>query len=795
MSKHYRVIPLIVVLAVYILINSAFLLLKATDVRASADESATSGTVISKAINNGESHTEVFGVQVAACLKESGARKLAENLRKKGYYPDIYKFEDKKGRLWNIVLIGVYDRISEARRIAKLYEEEEKANSIVKSFDTLFHTSQAIAKKTEKNNPGPEKKKNYSSKAEKAYSVQVAACKREESARNVVQRLEKRGYSPAVYSLEDSKERTWFLVLLGAYDTVTEANGRADEYREAEKAEALVRTFDPEVLKRLMAKTPLKVMPVVSEPVEEVKIPVEELSEDSATEIPDDVVENEVTEVAELEVAEVPEDEETFTEEDIEEEGMEEAQEADYEGEEDSEFDEESEYDEEEMEEEEVELSYSGYIEFENYFNTYSDQDFDDANKKNEIRNRLEVKYGTEDVYLFTATDIYFFPTFMDDDIGKDYHYSDESEISRNLRISGRNSELRFNELYINYSEGNMRLRAGNQIYGWGTADVNNPTSYFNVFDLRELIFRDDDERWGGVPSVSSMLFLGGYTLETVFVPVHTPVIMSPKGNFWSIDYLDTSYPVIFGKTHGLDVEPENFGFGTRLSTSIKGVDVSLSGYRGPDREPVYLPTRTVLIPDEPIALLLEPKYYTISMIGADVTTTLFDDFVVQAEAAYSPDKRSFVEQDITDYQNIDLPFEVEKSEYYSYAVGFNYFIPLGKLIEDHEGDTVFTFDWFQSTYRKSEIYPPFLTDILTCRFEDSYYNSQVKLKVTGMFETKHGGFIFWPELTYDFLNGLSIYLSYAGISGEGGSNWTDNSILYYFTDDDIIIWRIRYEY
>ncbi|MEA3471151.1 MAG: SPOR domain-containing protein [Thermodesulfobacteriota bacterium] len=766
MNRYHRAIFPAVLLASFLFISSELILSVPSDVNASTGNSISS-------LSQDIPHT-VYGVQVAACLKESCAREMAENLGKKGYYPDIYKFEDKEGRLWNIILLGVYDQISEAQRIAKLYEEKEKATSIVKSLGPLIPISKTMAEKVEENKPGPDKKENY--------SVQVAACIKKESARNVVKRLESRGYSPAIYLLENFKGRTWFLVLLGIYDSATEAKVRADEFREKESSEALVRAFDPEVLKRLMTDIPLKVVPPVSVPDEEVILPVEELSEVSAPEIPDDAVESEKTEVAELEIAEEFEDEETVAEEDIEEEGMGEAEE-------------ESEFDEAEMEEEEVELSYSGYIEFENYFNTYSDQDFGDANKKNEIRNRLEVKYGTEDAYIFTVSDIYFFPTFIDDDIGKDYHYSEESEISRNLRISNRNSELRFDELYINYSEGNLRLRVGNQIYGWGTADVYNPTSYFNALDVRELIFRDDDERWGGVPSVSSMLFLDAFTLETVFVPVHTPSVMSPKGNFWSIDYLDTSYPIIFGKTHGLDVEPENFGFGARLSASIKGVDISLSGYRGPDKEPVFLPTRTVLIPDEPISLLLEPQYYTISMIGADASTILFDDFVVQIEAAYSPDKRGFIEQDIKDYQNIDLPFEVEKSEYYSYAVGFNYFVPLNKLLGEHEGESVFTFDWFQSKFRKSEIYPPFFTDILTCRFEDSYYNGQVKFKVNAMFETKHGGVIFWPELTYDFLNGLSVYLSYAGISGERGSSWTDNSILYYFTDNDIIIWRIRYEY
>ncbi len=83
----------------------------------------------------------------------------------------------------------------------------------------------------------------------------------------------------------------------------------------------------------------------------------------------------------------------------------------------------------------------------------------------------------------------------------------------------------------------------------------------------------------------------------------------------------------------------------------------------------------------------------------------------------------------------------------------------------------------------------------MTCRYEDSYYDSRIKVKVTGIFEMKNGGTIFWPEVGYDFQNGFSAYLSYADISADEGSSWEDNSLFYYFRDDDIVIWRMRYEY
>lgn len=441
-----------------------------------------------------------------------------------------------------------------------------------------------------------------------------------------------------------------------------------------------------------------------------------------------------------------------------------------------------------------AELTYSGFIEFQSFFNTGTGQNFKDANKKNEIRNRLEIKYGTEDVFLFAVSNLYLFQTYLNKDAKENYVYSKEREVSRNLRISSNEGELRFDELYLNYGAEDFRLRVGNQIYGWGTADAFNPTSYFNPSDMRELIFRDDDENKAGVPSISGMFFLGEYTLEAVFVPVHIPTIMAPDGNFWSFTINEgLPCPITFDEPQELDADIGNCGYGARLSTSSGGVDISVSGYHGPDKDPVFLPYKMVgVLPD--VAILVKPQSYVVNMFGVDLSATL-GDFVVQFEAVYSPDKMGIVEQSITNLAGLTLPFEVERSSYISYATGFNYFIPLDRLLDGHEGESVFTFEWFQSRYLGSSLQPPSFTDIITCKFEDSYFDGHITMATKGIFETRHGGKIFWPEIGYDFQNGLSLKLSYAGIWGEGGSTLENTSIFHYFKDNDIVMGTVRYEY
>jgi len=441
-----------------------------------------------------------------------------------------------------------------------------------------------------------------------------------------------------------------------------------------------------------------------------------------------------------------------------------------------------------------LEFSCNGFIEFESFINTGTGQSFKDKNEKNEIRNRLQLKYGTEGLFLFSVSNVYLFQTYLNKRADDHYRYARDQQVSRNLRLSSQEAEISFDELYLNYSGERFRLRAGNQIYGWGTADAFNPTSYFNPSDMREMLFRDDDENKAGVPSLSGMFFLGDYTLEAVFVPVHIPPIMAPEGNFWALTIDSFFLPVVTDDPERLGVDIDHVAYGARLSTSREGVDISVSGYRGPDRNQIFLPYRILRQGTTPVSLELSPRSSVVTMLGFDLSAAL-GDFVVQLEAAYSPDKAGIVEQRIATLTDLNLPFETDRAHYISYATGFNYFVPLNRLIEGHTGDTVLTVEWFQGRYLEGGLYASPMTDIVSCKLEDSYFDGRVKMTVKGIFETKHGGKVFWPEFGYDFQNGWLIELGYAAIRGDRGSSWENDSIFYYFKDNDVLMAKVRYRY
>ncbi|HOP64225.1 MAG TPA: hypothetical protein PK358_07075 [Spirochaetota bacterium] len=427
-------------------------------------------------------------------------------------------------------------------------------------------------------------------------------------------------------------------------------------------------------------------------------------------------------------------------------------------------------------------LDITGFVENENIISTYTEQESAEISKKNEIRNNLKIRYGTEYFYLKIVSDQYVTAA----PVNEEYRYSDSLSLGRNGRVSGEFYEINPRELYFNASFSRFRVRAGNQIYGWGTADVFNPTSYFNPYDLRELVFKDDNELKSGVPSLSTLVFLGDCTLELVYVPVHIPSLFAEQDDYWAFHYREGPFPVYVKNSEGMELSPGNSGYGARFGGTFSGIDSSVSGYYGPDRDPLLRPYRTVVEPNEPVSIEVVPEYYKTLYVGGDISMK-FDRFTVQGEVSFSPNKKAVVDQSYT--IDMDLPFVVTETKALSYSAGFNYYIPVSQFIKGHEGTAVFTAEWMQTVYYKEGLMKPFLTDILSCRVEDAYLGDRLKPSVTVVYDTAKKGLAVMPKVKWDFQNGFSVDVSYCYIRGR------DGSVIGYFRDNDFISLRGRYAF
>jgi general secretion pathway protein A len=84
------------------------------------------------------SSTELtHSIQVGAFLNLDNAQKLVDQLKAKGYLPDIFSAKDSQGRLWHTVRIGDYRSKKEARDRADKFSELEKIETAVRPFGQL----------------------------------------------------------------------------------------------------------------------------------------------------------------------------------------------------------------------------------------------------------------------------------------------------------------------------------------------------------------------------------------------------------------------------------------------------------------------------------------------------------------------------------------------------------------------------------------------------------------------------------------------------------------------------------
>ena len=432
-----------------------------------------------------------------------------------------------------------------------------------------------------------------------------------------------------------------------------------------------------------------------------------------------------------------------------------------------------------------------GLIEFESFINTDPDQQSSEAEKKSEVRGSLKLRQGNDRFHLFCRSDFYLYTPFNGDE---NYHYSRESKIFRSFKYASDNTEVTFNELYMNFGTEKFRIRMGNQIFGWGTGDAFNPTSYFNPTDMREMFFKDDDQLKQGVPAISGMFFGNNFTLETVVVPLHTPGHIATGNDYWSLNLDNYTIPLILNEPEQLEATASNVGTGARATTTIGPGDFSLSVYHGPDKDPAYQATETLLSDNNAVSVIVNPFYGKLSMVGMDCSIT-YDKFVFQIEAAYSPNKTGVEKQSNSSVSNVQFPYTLKKKDFLSFAAGFNYFIPLDSLLEEHEGETVLTVELFHADFPDDNISNPLLSEIALVRLQDSFFKSHLNLSVTGIFDLKNNGRLIWPKIEYDFLNGFSTELAFADIKGEASSDNQTESVFYYLRKNDFITLKVRYEF
>ncbi len=211
---------------------------------------------------------------------------------------------------------------------------------------------------------------------------------------------------------------------------------------------------------------------------------------------------------------------------------------------------------------------------------------------------------------------------------------------------------FRLNEAYYRYSGEIWDISVGRQVIVWGQADGFKLTDVLSARDSSEFIaFSGDDAR---LPSDSIRLrfFHDLFTFEAIAVPFFTPNKLprfgfedGAKNGLYYIDMPDTyktaigSIPVKYTKTES--TKPKMFTdteAAARFSFFLPGIDFSVSGFYGWDKNPRYVKSgyaklNAMHLPEQAF-LTINQEYYRIGMAGIDAAIPA-GDVTIRLETAW----------------------------------------------------------------------------------------------------------------------------------------------------------------
>ena len=214
---------------------------------------------------------------------------------------------------------------------------------------------------------------------------------------------------------------------------------------------------------------------------------------------------------------------------------------------------------------------------------------------------------------------------------------------------------FRLNEAYYRYSGEIWDISVGRQVIAWGQADGFKLTDVLSARDSAEFIAFSGDEARRPSDSVRLRFFHDLFTFEAVAVPFFTPNKLprfgfeqGAKDGLYYIDTPDTfdmqtpfgtlTTPIAYTKTES--AKPKMFTdteAAARFSFFLPGIDFSVSGFYGWDKNPRYVKKGVVKLsgptPTE-VQLSINQDYYRVGMAGFDAAIPA-GDVTVRLETAW----------------------------------------------------------------------------------------------------------------------------------------------------------------
>ena len=351
---------------------------------------------------------------------------------------------------------------------------------------------------------------------------------------------------------------------------------------------------------------------------------------------------------------------------------------------------------------------------------------------------------------------------------------------------------FRLNEAYYRYSGEIWDISVGRQVIAWGQADGFKLTDVLSARDSSEFIsFSGDDAR---LPSDSVRLrfFHDLFTFEAVAVPFFTPNKL-PRFGFENgakngLYYIDTpdSYKTPFGSipiqyTKTESEKPKMFTdteAAARFSFFLPGIDFSVSGFYGWDKNPRYVksgyakkgvlnskyPYDKDLNPYVPKELhtTLNEEYYRIGMAGFDAAIPA-GDVTIRLETAWVGG-RYFEPKELL--SSLPIAQIMDKTSGADVPIAFN------APVKKHQLLMLAGIDWIKSSWtlsaqyfedlilnHKNDIERPMHKGFVSLSVSKTFLRDTLKLSASGVIDINYGSTSSTYSVSYALTDNINFAL------------------------------------
>ena len=350
---------------------------------------------------------------------------------------------------------------------------------------------------------------------------------------------------------------------------------------------------------------------------------------------------------------------------------------------------------------------------------------------------------------------------------------------------------FRLNEAYYRYSGEIWDISVGRQVIVWGQADGFKLTDVLSARDSSEFIaFSGDDAR---LPSDSIRLrfFHDLFTFEAIAVPFFTPNKLprfgfedGAKNGLYYIDTPDTyktaigSIPVKYTKTES--TKPKMFTdteAAARFSFFLPGIDFSVSGFYGWDKNPRYARSGYVkkelrnpnnaqgpLNPFQPKELHtnLNEEYYRIGMAGIDAAIPV-GDVTIRLETAWVGG-RYFEPKELL--SSLPIAQIMDKTSGADVPIAFN------APVKKHQLLMLAGIDWIKSSWtlsaqyfedlilnHKNDIERPMHKGFVSLSVSKTFLRDTLKLSASGVIDINYGSTSSTYSVGYAITDNINVAL------------------------------------